>query len=70
MERRLRMEEAMTIGVLHERGLSNRAISRQLGVHEHAVRSRARSREMVAGRRERESADPILEPSEKRVQEI
>lgn len=30
----------MTIGVLHERGLSNRAIARQLGVHEHAVRYR------------------------------
>jgi transposase len=40
MERRLRKEEAMTIGVLHERGVSNRAIARQLGVHEHAVRYR------------------------------
>jgi transposase len=40
MERRLGREEAMTIGVLHERGLSNRAIARQLGVHEHAVRYR------------------------------
>lgn len=30
----------MTIGVLHERGLSNWAIARQLGVHEHAVRYR------------------------------
>jgi len=30
----------MTIEVLHERGLSNRAIARQLGVHEHAVRYR------------------------------
>lgn len=40
MERRLRKEEAVTIGVLHERGLSNRAIARQLGVHEHAVRYR------------------------------
>jgi transposase len=32
----------MTIEVLHERGLSNRAIARQLGVHEHAVRYRLR----------------------------
>lgn len=30
----------MTIEVLHERGLSNRAIARQLGVHEHTVRYR------------------------------
>ncbi|HTF34213.1 MAG TPA: IS21 family transposase [Myxococcota bacterium] len=30
----------MTIGVLHERGVSNRAIARQLGVHENAVRYR------------------------------
>ena len=40
MGRRLRREEVMTIEVLHERGLSNRAIARQLGVHEHAVRYR------------------------------
>ena len=40
MERRLRREEVMTIEVLHERGMSNRAIARQLGVHEHAVRYR------------------------------
>jgi hypothetical protein len=40
MERRLRREEAMTIRVLHERGVSNRAIARQLGVHENAVRYR------------------------------
>jgi transposase len=40
MERRLRREEVMTIEVLHARGLSNRAIARQLGVHEHAVRYR------------------------------
>jgi transposase len=40
MERRLRREEVMTIEVLHERGLSNRAIARQLGVHENAVRYR------------------------------
>ena len=40
MERRLRREEVMTIEVLHERGVSNRAIARQLGVHEHAVRYR------------------------------
>ena len=40
MERRLRREEVMTIEVLHERGMSNRAIARQLGVHENAVRYR------------------------------
>jgi len=40
MERRLRWEDVMTIEVLHERGISNRAIARQLGVHEHAVRYR------------------------------
>ena len=32
----------MTIEVLHERGMSNRAIARQLGVHENAVRYRLR----------------------------
>ena len=42
MERRLRREEVMTIGVLRERGLSQRAIARQLGVHENAVRYRLR----------------------------
>jgi transposase len=40
MERRLRREEVMTIEVLHERGMSNRAIARQLGVDEKAVRYR------------------------------
>jgi transposase len=40
MERRLRREDVMTIEVLHERGISNRAIARQLGVCEHAVRYR------------------------------
>jgi transposase len=40
VERRLRWEEVVTIEVLHERGMSNRAIARQLGVHEHAVRYR------------------------------
>jgi IS30 family transposase len=50
MERRLRREEVMTIEVLHERGMSNRAIARQLGVHEHAVRYRLRDLERaVAG---------------------
>jgi len=42
VERRLREEEVVTIGVLHERGMSKRAIARQLGVHEHAVRYRLR----------------------------
>ena len=32
----------MTIEVLHERGMSNRAIARQLGVHENAVRYQLR----------------------------
>ena len=50
MGRRLRREEVMTIEVLHERGMSNRAIARQLGVHEHAVRYRLRDLERaVAG---------------------
>lgn len=40
MGRRLREEEVMTIGVLHERGCSNRAIARTLGVNEKAVRYR------------------------------
>src|ERR1700752_1446997 len=50
MGRRLRREEVMTIEVLHERGLSNRAIARQLGVHEHAVRYRLARQ--AAGRRD------------------
>ena len=40
MERRLKREEVMTIEVLHERGVSKRAIARQLGVDEKAVRYR------------------------------
>jgi len=40
MERRLREEEVVTIGVLYERGMSKRAIARQLGVDEKAVRYR------------------------------
>lgn len=40
MERRLRREEVVTIGVLYERGMSKRAIARQLGVDEKAVRYR------------------------------
>jgi len=40
MGRRLREEEVMTIQVLHERGSSNRAIARTLGVSEKAVRYR------------------------------
>jgi len=39
----------MTIEVLHERGMSNRAIARQLGVHENAVRYRL-SRHAVQAR--------------------
>jgi transposase len=40
MARRLRQEEVMAIGVLAERGCSKRAIARQLGVDEKAVRYR------------------------------
>jgi transposase len=40
MERRLTTEEAMTIEVLHARGVAKRAIARQLGVDEKAVRYR------------------------------
>jgi hypothetical protein len=40
MERRLRREEVMTIEVLRERGVSGRAIARQPGIHETAVRYR------------------------------
>jgi transposase len=40
MARRLRGEEVVTIGVLHERGMSKRAIARQLDVDEKAVRYR------------------------------
>jgi IS30 family transposase len=39
----------MTIEVLHERGLSNRAIARQLGVDEKAVRYRLAR--LASGRR-------------------
>jgi transposase len=51
MERRLRGEEVVTIGVLYERGMSKRAIARQLGVDEKAVRYRL-SR-LAAGARDR-----------------
>jgi transposase len=40
MERRLTTEEAMTIEVLHARGVPKRAIARQLGVDERTVRYR------------------------------
>jgi transposase len=40
MERRLTTEEVMTIEVLHARGVAKRAIGRQLGVDEKAVRYR------------------------------
>jgi transposase len=42
MERRLRREEVVTIQVLRERGMSQRAIARQLGIDEKAVRYRLR----------------------------
>jgi transposase len=40
MERRLRQEEVVTIQVLYERGVPKRAIARQLGIDEKAVRYR------------------------------
>ena len=57
MERRLREEEVVTIEVLHERGVSNRAIARQLGVHENAVRYRLRRR--AAGARDGRAEKPF-----------
>ena len=50
MGRRLKREEVMTIQVLHERGLSNRAIAHQLGIDEKAVRYRLARR--AEGRRD------------------
>jgi transposase len=64
VERRLRREEVMTIEVLHERGMSNRAIARQLGVHENAVRYRLQrlASASVDGRSGKvHSADPWAE---------
>ena len=49
MERRLRREEVVTIQVLRERGMSQRAIARQLGVDEKAVRYRLRRLASEAG---------------------
>ncbi len=57
MGRRLKREEVMTIQVLHERGLSNRAIARQLGIREHAVRYRLRA--AAAGRPDGRSDKPF-----------
>jgi transposase len=54
----------MTIEILHERGLSNRAIARQLGVSEHTVRYRLRRQAagMVDGRSRKVcSAEPWAE---------
>ena len=63
MERRLREEEVVTIEVLHERGVSNRAIARQLGVSEHAIRYRLRrqSEDRPDGRAKALSAEPWAE---------
>jgi len=63
MERRLREEEVVTIEVLHERGVSNRAIARQLGVSEHAVRYRLRrqAQDRPDGRAKALSAQPWAE---------
>jgi transposase len=57
MERRLRQEEVMTIQVLHERGMSQRAIGRQLGVDEKAVRYRLRR--LASGAADRRSEKPF-----------
>jgi transposase len=56
MERRLRGEEVVTIGVLYERGMSQRAIARQLGVDEKAVRYRL---ERLAARARDRRADQV-----------
>ena len=57
MGRRLRREEVTTIQVLHERGLSNRAIARQLGVREHTVRYRLRR--LAAGAEDGRAGKPF-----------
>jgi transposase len=64
LERRLRGEEVVTIQVLHERGMSQRGIARQLGVHENAVRYRLRR--LASGARDgrsgkKHSAEPWAE---------
>jgi transposase len=51
MARRLKREEVMTIEVLHERGVAKRAIARQLGIDEKAVRYRLAR--LAAGARDR-----------------
>ena len=43
MGRRLRREEVMTIEVLHERGLSNRAIGEQLYISTNTAANHVRS---------------------------
>ncbi|MCG8589075.1 MAG: IS21 family transposase [Proteobacteria bacterium] len=51
----------MTIQVLHERGLSNRAIARQLGIRENSVRYRLRrlAEDLPDGRSKRFQAEPL-----------
>ncbi len=56
MGRRLRREEVVTIEVLHERGVSKRAIARQLGIDEKAVRYRLARR--AEGARDRRAEKP------------
>ena len=51
----------MTIEVLHERGMSNRAIARQLGVHENAVRYRL-ARQAAQARDRRADKVSSVEP--------
>jgi IS30 family transposase len=69
MERRLRGEEVMTIQVLHERGVTQRAIARQLGVDEKAVRYRLRRLATCAvdARLRAERADPGRGPGRGRA---
>jgi IS30 family transposase len=69
VERRLRREEVMTIEVLRERGVSGRAIARQLGVHENAVRYRLKrlatqARELCAASAPPESCFASTKPKE------
>jgi transposase len=64
MERRLRGEEVMTIGVLYERGMSKRGIARQLGVDERAVRYRLARREAQARDRRAEQVSSVAPHAE------
>jgi len=66
MGRRLGREEVVTIGVLHERGVSKRAIARQLGISEKAVRYRLVRR--AIGAVDRRAVKPMrAEPWSERI---